>query len=50
MIERLETEFGKPVVTSNQATLWRCLQQIGFAGAIKGYGRLLASQGLLSAA
>lgn len=44
MIERLEKELGKPVVTSNQATFWRCLQHIGFAGSIKGYGRLLDPQ------
>jgi arylmalonate decarboxylase len=41
MIARLEAEFGKPVVTSNQATVWRCLRHIGFTAPIRGYGRLL---------
>jgi arylmalonate decarboxylase len=41
MIGRLEAEFGKPVVTSNQATAWRCLRHIGFTAPIQGYGRLL---------
>jgi arylmalonate decarboxylase len=49
MIERLEVEFGKPVITSNQATLWRCLRHIGFTGRIKGYGRLLDPQAPLGA-
>jgi arylmalonate decarboxylase len=44
MIERLETALGKPVITSNQATLWRCLRHIGFKAPIKGYGRLLDAQ------
>jgi arylmalonate decarboxylase len=41
MIERLEAELGKPVITSNQATFWRCLQHIGMTAPIKGFGRLL---------
>jgi maleate cis-trans isomerase len=41
MIERLEAELGKPVVTSNQATVWRCLRHVGFTAPIKGYGKLL---------
>ena len=46
MIERLEEEFGKPVVTSNQATVWRCLRHIGFTAPIPGYGRLLGTRTL----
>lgn len=46
MIERLEEEFGKPVVTSNQATVWRCLRHIGFTAPIPGYGRLLGARTL----
>jgi arylmalonate decarboxylase len=41
MIERLEAQLGKPVITSNQATVWRCLRHIGYTLPIKGYGRLL---------
>jgi maleate isomerase len=29
IIERLEADIGKPVVTSNQATLWDCLGTVG---------------------
>jgi arylmalonate decarboxylase len=41
MIEPLETLLGKPVVTSNQATFWRCLQLIGYTQPIAGFGKLL---------
>jgi arylmalonate decarboxylase len=41
MIEPLEAMLGKPVVTSNQATFWRCLQLLGFLQPIAGFGRLL---------
>ena len=44
MIARLEAEFGKPVVTSNQATVWRCLRHLGYTTPVKGYGRLLDPQ------
>lgn len=43
IIDRLEKEFGKPVITSNQATFWRCLRAIGFNSAIMDHGALLAS-------
>lgn len=42
MIERLEAALGKPVITSNQATLWRCLRAIGCGVPIHGHGALLA--------
>jgi arylmalonate decarboxylase len=42
IIERLETELGKPVVTSNQATLWLGLHALGVTAAVPGAGRLLA--------
>lgn len=41
VIERLETELGKPVITSNQATLWRCLRITGYQKPVKGFGRLM---------
>ncbi|MDA0231729.1 MAG: aspartate/glutamate racemase family protein [Proteobacteria bacterium] len=41
IIARLEQELGKPVITSNQATFWRCLRIIGSTARIAGYGRLL---------
>ena len=42
LIERLEEELAKPVVTSNQATFWRCLRAMGSTMTVAGYGRLLA--------
>lgn len=39
IIEQLEADTGKPVVTSNQATLWMALKVIGASG-VKGYGQL----------
>jgi maleate cis-trans isomerase len=40
IIQPLEDETGKPVISSNQATLWYALQVLGIEDAIKGYGRL----------
>ena len=42
VVERLETEFGVPVVTSTQATFWRLLRIAGIDDRIPQYGRLLA--------
>jgi maleate cis-trans isomerase len=39
--DRIEKESNKPVITSNQATLWALLKLVGYHGSIKGYGRLL---------
>jgi len=39
IIERLEAEYGKPVVTSNQASMWAAMKLIH--QPIEGYGRLL---------
>lgn len=41
-IPRLEAELGKPVVTSNQATLWRALRAAGVEDRLDRCGRLLA--------
>ncbi len=43
MIEAIaatEQKLGKPVVTSNQATLWACLRRLGLKQPIAGLGRL----------
>jgi maleate isomerase len=37
-----EREFGKPVVTTNQASLWAMLQMLKTGDRIPGFGRLLA--------
>jgi maleate cis-trans isomerase len=44
MIEPLEALLGKPVVTSNQATFWRCLQLIGLTQPVAGFGALLGKR------
>jgi maleate isomerase len=41
VIEDLERDLGKPVVTSNQAAIWCALRTIGIAEAIPGLGILL---------
>jgi len=40
-VDALERRTGKPVVTSNQATIWASLRALGFAEPIRGFGRLL---------
>jgi arylmalonate decarboxylase len=47
MIEPLERVLGKPVITSNQATMWRCLRAIKFGDSIPGFGKLLAENPVL---
>jgi maleate cis-trans isomerase len=42
IIDRLERELQKPVITSNQATIWNMLRMAGVNDRIKGYGRLLS--------
>ena len=45
VIAALERDLSKPVVTTNQALLWRCLRLAGVEPAIDGYGRLLDGSG-----
>ncbi len=40
IIESLEQDLGKPVVTSNQASMWSMLRLVGARHAIPGAGRL----------
>jgi maleate cis-trans isomerase len=42
VIEPLERALNKPIITSNQATMWRCLRAVKFNESIHGFGRLLA--------
>jgi arylmalonate decarboxylase len=37
-----EQEFGKPVVTTNQASFWAVLRAFGAGDRLPGFGRLLA--------
>ncbi len=40
IIDLLEKDMGKPVITSNQATMWAILKKMGIHN-IEGYGKLL---------
>jgi arylmalonate decarboxylase len=42
IVQTLEEEIGKPVLTSNTATLWAALRQTGIHTPVQRYGRLLA--------
>ena len=42
IIDQLEQEFGKPVVTNTQAWIWTALKAMGLNQPVEGYGRLLA--------
>jgi maleate isomerase len=41
VIEEIENDSGKPVVTSNQATAWHLMRLLGINDAVEGYGQLL---------
>ena len=41
VIERLERELGKPVLSTTQVSVWDTLRLVGYRGEIPGYGRLL---------
>jgi maleate isomerase len=41
VVEQLEQESGKPVVTSNQATIWAAFRALGLREPISSYGSLL---------
>ncbi|MDA1036637.1 MAG: aspartate/glutamate racemase family protein [Chloroflexi bacterium] len=41
VVEQLEQQSGKPVVTSNQATIWAAFRSLGLHDPIPGFGALL---------
>ena len=41
VVERIEADLGKPVVTANQGMFWQALRYAGCDAAVPGYGRLL---------
>lgn len=43
IIDRIEADAAKPVVTSNQASLWLALERLGISASIHDGGQLLAS-------
>jgi maleate isomerase len=42
ILEALEQELKRPVISANQASLWRCLRLAGVKDAVAGYGKLLS--------
>jgi maleate isomerase len=42
VIQALEFDLGKPVVSSCTATMWMMLKQVGIGEAIDGFGKLLS--------
>ncbi len=43
IISKLERKIKKPIITSNQATLWAALRAAGIKDQLSGYGMLLAA-------
>lgn len=43
VIEDLERELGKPVISSNQALAWHALRMVGYNDQVPNFGRLLRS-------
>lgn len=41
IIDALEQELQRPIVSANQASLWHCMRLTGLAAKVEGYGRLL---------
>ena len=41
VIDQIEKDLGKPVVSSNQALVWHSLKLINYTSAVPGYGALL---------
>lgn len=41
IVGSLEQALGKPVLTTNNMTVWHALKKIGVHGSVQGYGRLL---------
>ena len=42
-VDEIEQRIGKPVVTSNQSSIWMTLRKLGHTAPIAGFGRLLRS-------
>ncbi len=48
IVERLERDIGKPVLTSQGATLWHAIQLLGLRMPVPGHGHLLSDGPLTS--
>lgn len=42
IIDELESSLNRPVISANQASLWRCMKLANINDPISGYGRLLS--------
>ena len=45
VVQEIESETGKPVITSNQAQMWSCLRRAGIRDPIEGFGRIFSKPG-----
>ncbi len=43
ILEQLEQDLGKPVISATSATMWQALRLAGVQDRVSGYGRLLAA-------
>jgi maleate isomerase len=43
ILEAAEARLGKPVICSNQASLWECLRLAGVQDRVAGFGSLLST-------
>jgi len=44
ILEALEQDLRRPVISANQASLWHCLRLSGLQDRVEGYGSLLAAR------
>jgi maleate isomerase len=44
VLEQLERELRKPVISSASAMMWNALRVAGFGGPVTGFGSLLAGR------
>ena len=42
ILDALERDLGRPVISANQASLWHCLRQSGVRDPVEGYGALFS--------
>ena len=43
ILQTLEHDLGRPVISANQASLWNCLRLAGIRAPVAGYGNLLTT-------
>lgn len=44
VLQRIEDDFGRPVIASNQALVWHCLRLLGMSDSVPGFGGLLRGE------